>query len=65
MTTQKATETTQQTVESMTGHGIVDLDARVVRATVGLVSQAGPSDLAGPTPCAPRRASKHARSSGT
>src|SRR5438270_892893 len=52
MTTQKATETTQQTVESMTGHGIVDLDARVVRATVGLVSQAGPSDLAGPTPCA-------------
>jgi uncharacterized protein (TIGR03086 family) len=52
MTTQKATETTQQTVESMTGHGIVDLDARVVRATVGLVSQAGPSDLARPTPCA-------------
>lgn len=32
-----------------TGHGIVDLDARVVRATVGLVSQAGPADLARPT----------------
>jgi hypothetical protein len=26
--------------QNMTGHGIVDLDARVVRATVGLVSQA-------------------------
>jgi uncharacterized protein (TIGR03086 family) len=40
------------TTESMTGHGIVDLDARVVRATVSLVSQAGPADLARPTPCA-------------
>jgi uncharacterized protein (TIGR03086 family) len=36
----------------MTGHDIVDLDARVVRATVALVSQAGPADLARPTPCA-------------
>src|SRR6266516_204879 len=49
MTTQKAT---QMTAESVTGHGIVDLDARVVRATVGLVSQVGPADLARPTPCA-------------
>ena len=40
------------TTESVTGRGIVDLDARVVRATVGLVSQAGPADLARPTPCA-------------
>jgi uncharacterized protein (TIGR03086 family) len=44
--------TTEKTTESMTGHAIVDLDARVVRATVGLVSQAGPADLARPTPCA-------------
>ena len=40
------------TTESMTGHDIVDLDARVVRGTVALVSQAGPADLARPTPCA-------------
>jgi hypothetical protein len=38
MTTQK---TAQETAESITGHGIVDLDARLFRATVGLVSQAG------------------------
>jgi len=38
--------------QNATGHGLVDLDARVVRATVGLVSQAGPADLARPTPCA-------------
>jgi uncharacterized protein (TIGR03083 family) len=40
------------TTESMTGHDIVDLDTRVVRGTVALVSQAGPADLARPTPCA-------------
>jgi uncharacterized protein (TIGR03086 family) len=49
MTTEK---TTEQTTESMTGRDIVDLDARVVRATVDLVSQAGPADLARSTPCA-------------
>src|ERR1700750_714582 len=40
------------TTESMTGHDIVDLDARVVRGTVALVTQARPADLARPTPCA-------------
>ena len=40
------------TTESMTDHDIVDLDARVVRGTVALVTQAGPADLARPTPCA-------------
>ena len=40
------------TTESMTGHDIVDLDARVIRGTVALVTQAGPADLARPTPCA-------------
>ena len=49
MTTEK---TAEQTAESMTGRDIVDLDARVVRVTVDLVSQAGPADLARPTPCA-------------
>ena len=39
------------TTESMTGHDIVDLDARVVRGTVALMTQAGPADLARPTPC--------------
>jgi uncharacterized protein (TIGR03086 family) len=34
------------------GRGIVDLDARVVEATVGLVKQAGLLDLDRPTPCA-------------
>jgi uncharacterized protein (TIGR03086 family) len=43
---------TENTTQGTTGHGIVDLDARVVRATVGLVSQASPADLARPTPCA-------------
>ena len=41
--------TQNMTTQNMTGHGIVDLDARVVRATVGLVSRAGPADLARPT----------------
>jgi uncharacterized protein (TIGR03086 family) len=40
------------TSESTTSHDIVDLDARVVRASVALVNQAGPGDLARPTPCA-------------
>jgi uncharacterized protein (TIGR03086 family) len=44
--------TTQNATEGMTGCRIVDLDARVVRATVGLVSQASRADLARPTPCA-------------
>jgi uncharacterized protein (TIGR03086 family) len=34
------------------GRGIVDLDARVVEATVSLVKQAGLLDLDRPTPCA-------------
>ena len=33
------------------GHGIVALDARVVRATVSVVSRARPADLGRPTPC--------------
>ena len=40
------------TTESMAGRDIVALDARVVRATVDVVCQAGPADLARPTPCA-------------
>ena len=36
------------TTESMPGHDIVDLDARMVRGTVALVTQAGPADLAPP-----------------
>ena len=40
------------TTENMTGYDIVALDARVVRATVSVVSQADPADLARPTPCA-------------
>jgi uncharacterized protein (TIGR03086 family) len=41
------------TTENVTpGHGIVDLDARVVEATVGLVRQAHLFDLDRPTPCA-------------
>jgi uncharacterized protein (TIGR03086 family) len=35
-----------------TNLGIVALDARAVRASVGLVAQAGAADLARPTPCA-------------
>jgi uncharacterized protein (TIGR03086 family) len=38
--------------EDTAGRDIVTLDARVVRATVKVVSQAGPADLARPTPCA-------------
>jgi uncharacterized protein (TIGR03086 family) len=40
------------TTDNMTGYDIVALDARVVRATVSVVSQADPADLAWPTPCA-------------
>ena len=40
------------TTENTAGRDIVALDARVVRATVDVVSQAGPADLARPTPCA-------------
>jgi uncharacterized protein (TIGR03086 family) len=40
------------TTENTAGHDIVALDARVVRVTVGVVSQAGQADLARPTPCA-------------
>ncbi len=40
------------TTENTAGRDIVTLDARVVRATVGVVSQVGPADLARPTPCA-------------
>ena len=35
----------------MIGNDIVDLDARAVRGTVGLVARIGPADLARPTPC--------------
>ncbi|MGD0238692.1 MAG: TIGR03086 family metal-binding protein [Streptosporangiaceae bacterium] len=40
------------TTEKTAGHGIVDLDARVVEATVSLVKQAHLFDLGRPTPCA-------------
>ena len=40
------------TTENLVGYDIVTLDARVVRATVSVVSQADPADLARPTPCA-------------
>ena len=40
------------TAQHTDGRGIVDLDARVVEATVGLVKQAGLTDLDRPTPCA-------------
>jgi uncharacterized protein (TIGR03086 family) len=36
---------------NVTGQDIVDLDARAVRGTVGLVAGIGPADLARPTPC--------------
>jgi uncharacterized protein (TIGR03086 family) len=36
---------------NVTGNDIVDLDARAVRGTVGLVAGIGPADLARPTPC--------------
>jgi uncharacterized protein (TIGR03086 family) len=40
------------TAQNTAGHGIVDLDARAVAATVSLVKQAGLADLDRPTPCA-------------
>ena len=40
------------TAQHTDGHGIVDLDARAVEATVSLVKQAGLLDLDRPTPCA-------------
>lgn len=40
------------TAQHTDGHGIVDLDARVVEATASLVKQAGLLDLDRPTPCA-------------
>jgi uncharacterized protein (TIGR03086 family) len=40
------------TAQHTDGRGIVDLDARVVEATVSLVKQAGLLDLDRPTPCA-------------
>src|SRR5271166_4645493 len=40
------------TTENTVGYDIVALDARVVRATVSVVSQVGPADLTLPTPCA-------------
>lgn len=36
---------------NVTGNDIVDLDARAIRGTVGLVAGIGPADLARPTPC--------------
>jgi uncharacterized protein (TIGR03086 family) len=44
--------TTRPTTQDTAGPGIVDLDARVVEATVSLVKQAGLLDLDRPTPCA-------------
>jgi uncharacterized protein (TIGR03086 family) len=57
MTTEHTTEHTTgpaagPATQDTAGHAIVDLDARVVEATVGLVKQAGPLDLDRPTPCA-------------
>ncbi len=40
------------TTENTAGRDIVALDARVVQATVSVVSLAGQADLARPTPCA-------------
>lgn len=40
------------TAQNTTGRGIVDLDARVVEATVSLVKRAGLADFGRPTPCA-------------
>jgi uncharacterized protein (TIGR03086 family) len=40
------------TTENITGRGIVDLDARVVEATVSVVKRASLADLDRPTPCA-------------
>jgi uncharacterized protein (TIGR03086 family) len=46
------TENTTVTTENTAGRDIVALDARVVRATVDVVSRVGPADLTRPTPCA-------------
>ncbi len=43
--------TTGPAPRNTAGHGIVDLDARVVEATVALVKQAALADLDRPTPC--------------
>src|SRR5271169_6629504 len=43
---------TTETATVNPGLDIVGLDARVVRATVSVVSRVGPADLARPTPCA-------------
>ncbi len=40
------------TTENIAGRAIVDLDARAVEATVGVVKRAGLADLDRPTPCA-------------
>ncbi len=40
------------TTENMVGRDIAALDARVVRATISVVSQVSPADLTRPTPCA-------------
>jgi uncharacterized protein (TIGR03086 family) len=53
MTTEHPTEhPTGPAAPSTDGHGIVDLDARVVEASVALVKQAGLLDLDRSTPCA-------------
>jgi uncharacterized protein (TIGR03086 family) len=53
MTTEHPTEpATGPAAQDTAGHAIVDLDAQVVEATVGLVKQAGLLDLDRPTPCA-------------
>jgi len=49
------------TTENTVGYDIVALDARVVRATVSVVSQADPADLARPTPCADWTISERSR----
>ena len=43
---------TRPATQNTAGHSIVDLDARVVEASVSLVKQAGLLDLDRPTPCA-------------
>jgi uncharacterized protein (TIGR03086 family) len=53
MTTEHPTEhPTGPATQNPAGHGLVDLDARVVEASVALVKQAGLLDLDRPTPCA-------------
>ncbi|HEV2253184.1 MAG TPA: TIGR03086 family metal-binding protein [Streptosporangiaceae bacterium] len=46
-----AASETGQAIGPETGRDIVGLDARAVRASVQIVSQAGAADLARPTPC--------------